>query len=427
MGLSTGAALDGACAALRDRDARLAELPPKPARSAAQQASAAELLAGGHAHRDAVLTEYAGAVYAELTDGLRQELWLDDVVDGAAERFPGLVPGSRQLGTERWRPQRDKDGIETGQALFCAHLLADPVSGSHLLGAMARARPESAALAALMRDSDSADLGPVGVRRDGEIGYVTFQNHGSLNAEDDESTACLETAIDWVLRDDRVRVGVLRGAPATHPKWAPRRIFGSGINLTRLYEGRISLLGFFLRRELGLVDKMYRGQAVDGVRREKPWIAAVDGFAIGGACQLLLVMDRVVAEQGAYLTLPASREGIVPGCGPLRLPRFVGEALAREALLFERRFDVDSPDGARLVGAVVPAEDMDGEITASAYRLLESGSTSVRANRRALREAVEPLDTFRRYLATYAREQAACLYSPELIRNLERSWVSRAR
>lgn len=419
--------LDRACAALRDRDARLAELPPKPDRSAAQQATAAELLAGAHALRDAVLAEHAAAVYAEVTGDLAEELWLDDVVDRTAERFPGLVPGARQLTVELRRPQRDKDGLETAQALFCSHVLANPRSGEHLLGAMARPRPESAALAELMREADSADLGPVGVRRDGDIGHVILQNHDNLNAEDDESTAALETAVDWVLRDDRVQVGVLRGAPATHPKWTPRRVFGSGINLTRLAEGRISLLGFFLRRELGPVDKMYRGHAAGGVRREKPWIAAVDGFAIGGACQLLLVMDRVIAERGAYLTLPASREGIVPGCGPLRLPRFVGEAVAREALLFERRFDVDGADGARLVGEVVATEDMDAAIAAAAYRLLECGMTSVRANRRALREAAEPLEVFRRYLATYAREQAACLYSPELIRNLERGWVSRVR
>ena len=48
-------------------------------------------------------------------------------------------------------------------------------------------------------------------------------------------------------------------------------------------------------------------------RREKPWIAAVDTFAIGGACQFLLVMDYVIAEQGSYFVLPARKEGIIPG------------------------------------------------------------------------------------------------------------------
>jgi len=73
-------------------------------------------------------------------------------------------------------------------------------------------------------------------------------------------------------------------------------------------------------------------------RREKPFIAAVDTFAIGGACQFLLVMDYVIAEQGSYFVLPARKEGIIPGCANLRLPRFVGERAARQALFFNRSF-----------------------------------------------------------------------------------------
>ena len=95
---------------------------------------------------------------------------------------------------------------------------------------------------------------------------------------------------------------------------------------------------------------MYRGHdlgAFDGGvledRREKPWIAAVETFAIGGACQWLLVMDRVIAEPGSYFNLPARKEGIIPGCANLRLPRFVGERLTRQAIFFNRVFEADSP------------------------------------------------------------------------------------
>jgi thioesterase DpgC len=49
------------------------------------------------------------------------------------------------------------------------------------------------------------------------------------------------------------------------------------------------------------------------------------------------------------------------------------------------------------------------------------------ANRRAIRVASEPLDVFRRYMATYAVEQARCLYSPALIDNLERNWNAKSR
>src|SRR4030095_11082333 len=105
-------------------------------------------------------------------------------------------------------------------------------------------------------------------------------------------------------------------------------------------------------RDLGLTNKIYRGLAPDGYfpdgpesTLEKPWIAAVEGFAIGGGCQLLLVVDHVLAEAGSFFNLPAAKEGIIPGAANLRLTRFVGDRLARQGILFDRRFDADSPDG----------------------------------------------------------------------------------
>ncbi len=204
------------------------------------------------------------------------------------------------------------------------------------------------------------------VDREGDVGHVTVQNHAFLNSEDDVSTAALEVAIDLVLLDDSIRVGVLRGAPATHHKYAGRRILGSGINLTHLYQGKISLVEFMLERELGQVSKMYRGHDLEAFdsdvlerRREKPWIAAVDSFAIGGTCQWLLVMDHVIAETGSYFVLPARKEGIIPGCANLRLPRFVGERIARQAIFFNRSFPADSPEGLMLADEVVASGEME--------------------------------------------------------------------
>ena len=63
-----------------------------------------------------------------------------------------------------------------------------------------------------------------------------------------------------------------------------------------------------------------------GGTREKPWVAGVDSFAIGGGCQYVLAMDYVVAASDAYM--PARKEGIIPGAAN-RLPRFVGARMAR--------------------------------------------------------------------------------------------------
>ena len=83
---------------------------------------------------------------------------------------------------------------------------------------------------------------------------------------------------------------------------------------------------------MGIVNKMFRGVAFGpngpdemyGGTKEKPWVAQLDVFAIGGGCQYLLAMDYVVAGSDAYMTLPARKEGIIPGAANLRLTRFVG-------------------------------------------------------------------------------------------------------
>jgi thioesterase DpgC len=390
--------------------------------------------ADARAERDARLHREVEAIYDELTDGLRRPLRLSALVYAAAERHPGLLPTRAEIDAERRLAQKDKQGLEIDQGLFVSHVLAHRRCGLHLMHAMSQ--PTGTALERLeeLRRTGSVDLGPMRVDRDGAVGTVTIQNHAFLNSEDDASTAALEVAVDLVLLDDAITIGVLRGGPATHAKHAGRRIFGSGINLTHLYYGRISLIEFMLERELGPVSKMYRGFAAGPwedaeaeERHEKPWIAAVDAFAIGGACQWLLVMDRVIAERGAYFSLPARKEGIVPGCANLRLPRFVGDRLARQAIFFNRAFPADSPEGRLIADEVVASEEMEAAVERAAAVLASAGTTSLLANRRALRLAQEPLGAFRRYMSAYARDQARCLYSPALIDNLERNWDARRR
>ena len=375
------------------------------------------------------------AVYEELTEGLTRPIRVSELVYAAAERAPGQLPTRAQMDAERALPQRDKAGLEIIQGEFLARVLADERTGAHLVHCMARPTEAAIELLGQFRRTGAVDLGPMRVDRDGALGIVTNQNHGCLNAEDDASTAAMEVAVDLVLLDDDIEVGVLRGAPAIHPKHAGRRIFGAGINLTALYRGQISLVEFMIARELGPVHKMFRGHPLgepgDGdleTRREKPWIAAVESFAIGGACQWLLVADRVISRRDAYFNLPARKEGIIPGCANLRLPRLVGERATRQAVFFNRDFAADDPEGRLIADRLVDSEsEMDAAIVIDAAELRSAGPASLLANRRQLRLAQEPVDVFRRYMAGYAVEQARCLYAPALIDNLERHWNARAR
>ncbi len=241
-----------------------------------------------------------------------------------------------------------------------------------------------------------------------------------------------EICVDLALLDRGAEIVVLRGAPVEHPKYRGRRIFGAGINLTHLYHGRIPFI-WYLQRDLGYVSKIYRGLARpdalddEGATTEKLWIAAVEGFAIGGHCQVLLVCDYVIAESDAFLTLPARKEGIIPGAANLRLPRFTGDRIARQAIQHERRILCDSPEGRLICDETVTPGAMDEAIARAVAGFTSSGVVSAVGNRRAFRIGQEPLDLFRGYMAVYAREQAYCHFSPALISNLERHWNAQNR
>ena len=275
------------------------------------------------------------------------------------------------------------------------------------------------------------ELGGAQLRREGKASIVTMTNPRFLNAEDEFTLEPLETAIDLALLDSKSEICVLRGGVVTHSKHAGKRLFGAGINLTHLYHGRIRYLWFILR-DMGLVNKLYRGVAfphaspeVDG--REKPWIAAVEGFAIGGHCQILLAVDHTIAAADAYMTLPARKEGIIPGAANLRMPRFVGDRISRQAVMNDLRIECAGPEGRMICDEIAPPGEMDAAIRNTVGRLTDSGVVSAAGNRRAFRIAQEPLDSFRRYMSVYAREQAYCHFSPQLIANLERNWNAAQR
>ena len=383
--------------------------------------------------REEFLRVHAEEVYADLTDDFATPLRVEELVTRAAERFPGLTPTREELAAERERPLAEKDGAEIAQGLLLAHVLASPRAGAHLVWAMLR--PTVAALERLpeLQASGEVDLGAALVRREDAAGVVEMRNPRHLNAEDDTTLAATEVAVDLVLLDPEVEICVLRGGVVDHPRYAGRRILGAGINLTHLYRGLISYL-FYVVRDLGYVSKIYRGLSGPELlpepleeTTEKLWIAAAETYAIGGACQLLHVVDHVIAERGCRLYLPARKEGIIPGASNLRLPRAVGDRIARQAILSGREFEAGTRDGDLLCDEVVGPGEMDAAIAGRVEALTSSGLVNAAANRRALRLGQEPVDVFRRYMALYAREQAFCHFSPALVRNLERNWSAHER
>jgi thioesterase DpgC len=412
----------------------LAALPEKPKRNPGEARAAETILTTGRASREAFMLRHAEPVYAALTKRQTQFVRAEELAYAAAELVPGLTPSRAQIAADGGKMQSAKDGIEVDQGIFFANILARPDTGTHFCHAMLLPKAEAEARLPELQAKGAIDFGTAAIERRGKASWVFLKNPRYLNAEDDATLHNVETAVDLALLDPTTEIAVLRGDTVDNPKYAGRRLFCTGINLTHLYRGMIPYM-WYVTREMGFVNKFLRGHAVPdgspdetaGTTREKPWVAGVEGFAIGGGCQYLLTMDYVVAASDAYMTLPARKEGIIPGASNMRLPRFVGDRIARQAIMYGRRLDCDSPEGRMICDEVVPPAEMDAALAGVVSGLTDSGVVSAASNRRAFRVSEEPLDTFRRYMAVYAREQAYCHFSPALIGNLEKHWNAQQR
>lgn len=411
-------------------DDLIASLPEPGGRSPEQCADAAAAHDTARTVRDHFMKFHAGKVYEELTGGLGDYLRLAELVDAASVAFPGLVPTADQMASERARSQSLKEGREIDQGIFLRGVLRSPTAGPHLLDAMLRPTQRALGLLPEFSRTGVADLGSVRVERRDGVARLTMCRDDCLNAEDGRQVDDMETAVDLSLLDPDVRVGLLRGGEMTHPRYRGRRVFSAGINLKALHAGEISLVDFLLRRELGYISKLMRGVLAEDEAcwqspvTQKPWVAVVDGFAIGGGMQLLLAFDHVISASDAYFSLPAAAEGIVPGAANFRLTRVFGPRLSRQIILDGRRIWASESAARFVVDEVVEPAELPETIERSLGRLK---GPAVAANRRMLNLAEEPLDEFRRYMAEFAVQQALRLYSEDVIGKVGRFRASRGR
>ncbi|RSM87993.1 enoyl-CoA hydratase/isomerase family protein [Kibdelosporangium aridum] len=402
--------------ACRQVDDLLAELPAPPDRTSAEREAASSALDKIRAMRTDYVEAHAEEIYAELTLGRTQYLRIDELVRAAAIAYPGLVPTDEQMAAERARPQAAKEGREIDQGIFLRGILRAPKAGPHLLDAMLRPTAKALRLLPEFVETGVVRMEAVRLERRDGVAYLTLCRDDCLNAEDAQQVDDMETAVDLALLDPSVRVGMVRGGEMTHPRYQGRRVFCAGINLKKLSSGDIPLVDFLLRRELGYIHKIVRGVLTEGSWHsrfvDKPWLAAVDSFAIGGGAQLLLVFDHVLAASDSYFSLPAAKEGIIPGASNYRLSRFTGPRVARQVILGGRQIQADEPDARLILDEVVPPEGMDTAIEGALARL---DADAVRANRRMLNLAEEPPDEFRRYMAEFALQQALRIYGEDVI------------
>jgi enoyl-CoA hydratase len=154
----------------------------------------------------------------------------------------------------------------------------------------------------------------------GRVALITLNRPEARNAINGEVATEMEAAIDAMEDDPDVWVGVLRA----NTEGQDRPVFSAGADLKAINAGQGASLS---TARGGFAGYVYRA-------RRKPVIAAVDGLATAGGCEIVLASDLVVATTRSAFGLAEATRNLVAGAGGLfRLPRAVGRAVAMEAIL----------------------------------------------------------------------------------------------
>jgi thioesterase DpgC len=366
-------------------------------------------------------------LYEEITENFHIRKTLRQVAYDAARRCPGLVPTEIQMDGERTKCQATKEGYEIDQGLLFSFLLRSLKIGKHMLESSRRPTSRASGFLDQFRRDSRLDLGPILLEKECQAAHITINNGYCLNAEDANLVDAMETAVDITLLDEGCRIGILRGGTMSHPRYLGKRVFSAGINLKALHAGQIPFVDFILQRELGYISKIMSGLFLEdksfgdpkSLRPHigKPWMAIVESFAIGGGAQILLAVDRVIAANDSYFSLPAAKEGIVPGFANLRLTRSLGGRKARQVLLSGLKIFANSEEASLVFDEVVEPSQIEASIARSVQEL---SSNAVCVNRHMLNLAEEPLEHLLRYAAEFALLQAERLYSPDVLQQISR-------
>src|SRR5919201_1354622 len=193
------------------------------------------------------------------------------------------------------------------------------------------------------------------------IATLTVNRPDKLNALNDATMVELGRAIDALRAQKDVTGIVLTGAG---------RAFVAGADIAEL-RAKSSAEAYELARRGQVVFRRFETSP-------KPVIAAVNGFALGGGCELAMARHLRIAADGAKFGLPETKLGLAPGYGGTqRLPRLVGRGRALQLILTGEMIDAAEAYRIGLVNRVVPATELIPEATAVLSQMLEKGPLAV--------------------------------------------------
>jgi enoyl-CoA hydratase len=199
--------------------------------------------------------------------------------------------------------------------------------------------------------------------REGAAAFVTVNRPQVLNALDTRTLDELHQATQELGRDPGVRVIVVKGAGD--------KAFAAGADVKELVGKAPAEAREYARRGQRVFD------AIETLG--KPVIAAINGFALGGGCELAMACTLRVAADTARLGMPEVNLGIIPGfAGTQRLTRLVGKGAALELLLTGRHITAAEALGMGLVNRVVPAAGLLAEVRELAETLAAAAPVAVK-------------------------------------------------
>lgn len=190
------------------------------------------------------------------------------------------------------------------------------------------------------------------VETDGNVGIITLNRPDALNALNAKLCGELVDALAAYETDANIGCVILTGAG---------RAFAAGADIKEMAPQ--SYMDVYKKDLFGAFE-----HALSSFR--KPLIAAVNGFALGGGCELAMLCDFILASETAKFGQPEINLGVMPGIGGTqRLTRFVGKSKAMDMCLTGRMMDAAEAERSGLVSRVLPADKLLDEAKAAAKKI----------------------------------------------------------
>ncbi|AAM23820.1 enoyl-CoA hydratase [Caldanaerobacter subterraneus subsp. tengcongensis MB4] len=206
------------------------------------------------------------------------------------------------------------------------------------------------------------------------IATITINRPKALNALNTETLEELENVLEVLQNDDGVKVIVITGAG--------EKAFVAGADISEMKDMSV----FEAKKFAELGQKVFR--KIELVK--KPVIAAVNGYALGGGCELALACDIRIASRNAKFGQPEVGLGIIPGFGGTqRLPRIVGVSKAKELIYTGDMIDAEEALRIGLISKVVEQDKLLEEAYGIAKKIMSKGLVAVSLAKEAINKSLE--------------------------------------